>query len=103
MCIVRQEQQLIKVVLWCGYRSWWRVFAPLWIIHALLMLVGAYFFVAFPDQAFKEDNLISGTGTKMNMPSIKPRYRTNFFFLLIIVLNIPVWIVRGFYLSEVKN
>jgi hypothetical protein len=59
------------------------------------MLAGAYFFVAFPDPAFKEDNVISGTGTKMNMPSIKPRYRTNFFFLLAVILNLPMWVVRG--------
>jgi hypothetical protein len=69
---------------------WFAVFSPLWAMHLLLIISGIVFLAVFPDESFVSDDLTRGQDTRMKLPSIKPRYRINFFLLITALLNLPL-------------
>lgn len=78
-------------------RSWFQVVSPLWIANALFLACGIIFILIFPDNDFISDSIVS-SGSRV-LPSIKPRYRSIFFFIACILANIPITIVSSICIS----
>jgi hypothetical protein len=83
---------------------WWSVFSPLWFLHVVNLLGGILFVVIFPDSRFMNDSITRVRIPRRYIASIKPRYRSHFFYLLISVLNLPLFmfdIVLCLYLQKI--
>lgn len=78
--------------------TWWQVFSPMWIYHAIVLLASPFFYIYFPDRAFIEDRIGPSYGS-----SIKPRYRVFLLFCTGSVLNLPVALFNVFLCLHLQS